>query len=112
MEKTTNLDLADYSYKLILHAGNARTAGDMAIQDAKKGDFDQAKIHMQEAHDELDLAHQIQTSLLTINATDGCSITPDFLLVHAANHYAATDSYLLLCQEFIELYQRLEKAGK
>jgi|GEM_PF-583096 len=112
MMKLTDEELADFSYNLILHAGNARTAGDMAIQAAKKGDFEQAAAQMKTARAELDIAHQVQTELLTANASEGGTVRPDFLLVHAANHYEATDAYLMLCDELIAIHGQLARLAQ
>ena len=60
------MDEAKYenAMQIILHAGNARSAALMAIDDAAEGDFSAAGAHLVEAQKELHDAHERQFSLI------------------------------------------------
>lgn len=52
------------AFHLILHGGNARSCSMEAIDCAKRGEFQEAEAKLQEALNELQEAHRLQTELI------------------------------------------------
>lgn len=92
---------------MILHAGNAKSLSMEAIALAKKGDFDSANKHMDEAMQALTEAHHIQTQLLQQEA-QGDMKQVSIFLIHSQDHLMTSMAVKDLAAEFIELYKRLE----
>lgn len=99
--------LAEISFQLILHAGNARSFAMEAIQAAKKGDFATAESKIREAETSFQSAHQVQTELLQQEAK-GNEQQPTILLVHAQDHLMTALTVKEMAQEVIALYQRMD----
>lgn len=98
------------SFNLILNAGNAKSKGMMAIECAREYDFKRAEVLMEEAKEDLRIAHHSQTALIQGEANGNL---PEFsiLLVHAQDHLSSTITILDLAEELIHIY-RLFKAIK
>lgn len=62
-------ELIDTSMMLIVHSGDARAAAFHALQEAKAGNYEEAKKLMAESQKKALEAHHIQTGLLTDEAT-------------------------------------------
>lgn len=58
-------ELIDTSMMLIVHSGDARAAAFHALQEAKAGNYEEAKKLMAESQKKALEAHHIQTGLLT-----------------------------------------------
>ena len=58
-------ELIDTSMMLIVHSGDARAAAFHALQEAKAGNYEEAKKLMAESQEKALEAHHIQTGLLT-----------------------------------------------
>lgn len=56
--------LETQAFHLILHGGNARSCAMEAIDYAKRGEFQEAEAKLQEALQELQEAHRLQTDLI------------------------------------------------
>ena len=56
------------SFELILHSGNSKSSSMEAIEYARQGDIQEADFKMNEAQEELLLAHKIQSKLLAKSA--------------------------------------------
>ena len=70
---------------LILHAGNAKSSIMEAIEFSNEGNDEMVDEKLKEANEELSLAHQMQTDLLTKMA-NGEDVPVDILMVHAQDH--------------------------
>ena len=73
------------SFELILHSGNSKSSSMEAIEYARQGDIQEADFKMNEAQEELLLAHKIQSKLLAKSAKVD-HFNPNMLLVHAQDH--------------------------
>jgi cellobiose PTS system EIIA component len=100
------VSLEEISFKIILHAGNARSSSMEAIQLAKENKFVEAKRKMEEAEQEFVKAHSSQTKLLQQEGT-GEGKSPTILLIHAQDHLMTSMTLKDMAQEFIELYERM-----
>ncbi|WP_073153981.1 PTS lactose/cellobiose transporter subunit IIA [Seinonella peptonophila] len=98
--------LAEISFQLILHAGDARSSAMEAIQAAKAGDYPAAKEKLAAAEESFRKAHHVQTGLLQQEAA-GNEQAPSILLIHAQDHLMTSMTVKDLAQEFVELYQQI-----
>jgi cellobiose PTS system EIIA component len=99
-------ELYQVSFQLVLHSGNARSSAMEAMQEAKKGNFEQAKLKIQESSQELSLAHKFQTELIQ-NEARGDKYTIPIILVHAQDHLMTAMTLKDLAVEIIELREEM-----
>ncbi|MDU5111004.1 MAG: PTS lactose/cellobiose transporter subunit IIA [Clostridium sp.] len=98
-------------FELILYAGNSKSSAMEAILLAKKGDFEDAQRKLEEANEQLNLAHEVQTKLLVNNARgEKCEV--DILMVHAQDHLNGALITLELVTEMIEMYKLIKEGEK
>lgn len=103
MEESKELETA---MKIISHSGNAKSIGMEAIQSAKNGDFETARIKLEEANQEILQAHRAQTNLIQYEAS-GEKVQLNLLLIHAQDHLMTAMTLLDLVKELVELYKRV-----
>ncbi len=89
---------------LIVNGGNARSLAMQAIQEAKKGNFDQANQKLAECKESLLEAHHSQTELLSKEAA-GDKTEVSLLMVHAQDHLMNAITVKDLASEIIDLYR-------
>ncbi len=77
----------EIGFKLILHAGDAKSKAEEAIKLANNYKFDEAVLLIKEASNELKEAHKVQTDLIQAEA-NGSRYELNILLVHAQDHFA------------------------
>ncbi|MCI0768013.1 PTS lactose/cellobiose transporter subunit IIA [Bacillus sp. TL12] len=98
--------LEKQAFHLILHGGNARSCAMEAIDYAKRGEFQEAEAKLQEALQELQEAHRLQTELIQKEAGgDKTEIT--LLMVHAQDHLMNAITVKELASEFVALYKKM-----
>lgn len=93
-------------FKIILHGGNGRSSSMEAIIAAKAGDFERARAKLQEAADELNEAHKIQTTLIQSEIREG-PMKVSLLMVHAQDHLMNAIVVKDLANEIVDLYETL-----
>src|SRR5690625_5485568 len=96
----------EVDFNIILYAGNGKTKAMEAIQEAKKGHYEQAEILLGEAGEELVKAHQFQTKLLQKEAS-GEQTPINLMLIHSQDHLMTAMTVRDLAREFIELYEQI-----
>lgn len=96
------------SFKIILHAGNAKSLVLQSIQSAEENDFEQAKKLIEEANQEMLAAHEQHKSLL-VQLANGERVDVDLMMVHAEDHLNSANEEILLAQHLIKIYKRLEE---
>ncbi|MEN0660723.1 PTS lactose/cellobiose transporter subunit IIA [Caldifermentibacillus hisashii] len=89
---------------IIAYAGNAKSEGMEALQNAKKGDFEKAREHLESANKFLTEAHNLQTKLLTEEA-GGKKFEVNLLTVHSQDHLMNTITFLDLVSEIISILE-------
>lgn len=89
---------------IIMHGGNARSYAMQALQEARERNFDTANKLLEEASNELNLAHQIQTDLIQAEVR-GEPVEVSLLMVHAQDHLMNAMTVRDLAQEIIGLHQ-------
>ncbi|MBO1580201.1 PTS lactose/cellobiose transporter subunit IIA [Bacillus sp. XF8] len=98
--------LETQAFHLILHGGNARSSAMEAIDCAKRGEFTEAETKLQEALQELQEAHRLQTDLIQREA-GGEKTEIRLLMVHAQDHLMNAITVKELASEFVELYRKM-----
>ncbi|MCC5890036.1 MAG: PTS lactose/cellobiose transporter subunit IIA [Alkalibacterium sp.] len=101
-----NSELMEVVMSLIMYGGDARSSSMEAIHAAKADDYELSAEKLKGADEAIRKAHQVQTDLLTQEAS-GDSIELNLLMVHAQDTLMNAMTYRDLAQEMIELYQRV-----
>ena len=99
--------LEEVAFQLIGHAGEARSYVYDALTMTVAGNHIKAREYLQQASDELVLAHKAQLDLLKREAS-GQPVTPTILLVHAQDILMASLSEKALAEKIIDLYNSLK----
>jgi PTS system cellobiose-specific IIA component len=99
-----NDKMNEIAFQIILFAGNGKSSAMEAIQEAKKGNFEEAEAKLKEAGEELGKAHGFQTELLQQEA-QGNGQGVNVILVHSQDHLMTAMTVRDLAVEIIELYK-------
>ena len=94
----------DVAFDLIMKAGNAKATAMLAIEAARKYDFEEAKELLHKAEGEMRLAHQAQIDLIQQEA-QGNPIDVNMILVHAQDHMTMAIMAKDNAEEFVHLYK-------
>lgn len=94
------------SFKLISLAGDAYSSFVLAIDKAKKGNFEESEKLIKSGNEQLILAHRVQTNLLALESR-GNDLTFSIILVHAQDHMTSAIMYEKLARNFIDLYKQI-----
>lgn len=91
---------------LIVHAGDAKSLAQQAIQASNEYDFSRAEELLSQANEELKSAHGIQTKTVQAEANgDSCEIT--VLLIHAQDHLAMAMSAIDVAKQMMKLNKKI-----
>ncbi|WP_238902810.1 MULTISPECIES: PTS lactose/cellobiose transporter subunit IIA [unclassified Clostridium] len=82
---------------IIANSGEARSLAFRALDEAKKGNYDEAEILMKSSKDSALEAHKVQTELL-VSEADGEKADINVLLIHSQDHLMTS----ILAQELIK----------
>lgn len=91
--------------------GDARSSFIDAIQEAKKGEFEQAAIKMSNGLESFNRGHQVHAKLIMAEM-QGMRDHLSLILIHAEDQMMSAENFKLLSSEFIDLYQRLDAITK
>jgi cellobiose PTS system EIIA component len=105
------MNIEQLTMKLIVESGTAKSKDMEAIESARNGDIQEAQRLHAEADKSLTAAHEIQTDLIQEEA-DGAASTASMILVHAQDHLMSAILVHDFAQEFINLYERVERIEK
>ncbi|MGD6845585.1 PTS lactose/cellobiose transporter subunit IIA [Bacillus infantis] len=97
-------------FQIILHGGNGKSSAMEAIAAAKSGDIAGARKKIEEAANELNSAHLIQTSLIQ-REVRGESTEISLLMVHAQDHLMNAITIKDMAGEFVDLYEHVNLSG-
>ncbi|MEG0469783.1 MAG: PTS lactose/cellobiose transporter subunit IIA [Longicatena sp.] len=103
--------MENISFELILYSGNAKSNAMEALKKAREHDFEEARIKLEEAQEDLVKAHEIQTQLL-VDEARGSTQNVDILMVHAQDHLNGAFITIDLVTEIINLYKTVAKFEK
>ncbi|MDQ0221907.1 PTS cellobiose transporter subunit IIA [Streptococcus moroccensis] len=99
-------DVQVAAFEIILNSGNARTVVHEAFADMREGRYEDAAKKLEDANEELLLAHQAQTHLLQEYA-GGTEIKIEIIMVHAQDHLMTTMTLREVALEMLELYRKV-----
>ncbi len=100
--------IIEISFNIIAHAGDAKGLAFEAIREAKAGNIESAREKLVESKDTMVKAHRFQTELIQ-NEASGNKTEMSVILVHAQDHLMNAMTFQQLAEEFIDLYERIEK---
>lgn len=92
------------AFQIISTVGTARSLYIEAIQDAKKGDFEEAAKKMEEGSQLFLEGHHAHAELIQKEA-NGEITSINLLLVHAEDQLMSAEGFKIIAQELIEIYQ-------
>ncbi|MGL5336892.1 MAG: PTS N,N'-diacetylchitobiose transporter subunit IIA [Enterovibrio sp.] len=105
-DEDATMDLEEQVMEIIINSGEARSCAYRALACAKKGDFAQAEIIMEESRAAANKAHLVQTKLIEADMGEGK--TPmTLIMVHAQDHLMTSMLAKELVKEIIELHKKL-----
>lgn len=93
---------------LIAGAGDSRGYCMEAIEQARTGEFEQARQSLEKATEGMVNTHDIQTQLIREEMT-GTGQPVSLLMVHAQDHLNFALTMRDVAEEFVLIYERLEK---
>ncbi|SJZ38562.1 PTS lactose/cellobiose transporter subunit IIA [Anaerorhabdus furcosa] len=92
------------AFQIISTVGTARSLYIEAIQEAKKGDFEEATKKMEEGSQLFLEGHHAHAELIQKEA-NGEITSINLLLVHAEDQLMSAEGFKIIAQELIEIYQ-------
>lgn len=95
------------SFKIILHAGNARSSAMEAISLAKRYKFTAANEKIAVAEEAFVKAHQEQAELIQTEASGGKNHI-SIILIHAQDHLMTAMTVKDLAIEMIDMYKKMK----
>ncbi len=105
------MDIETICCSMIAASGTARSMYIEAVYLAKKGQFEQARKHFEEAEQYNRQGHDIHFKLLQKEA-NGESIPFKLLISHTESILMSAEEMKVLAEELIDVYERLEKLEK
>jgi len=94
-------------FQLILHAGSARSFAKEAGQYAEEGDWKAAEKALEEANEEQNKAHKVNTTIIT-NAARGEEMEFSVLLIHALDLLMLAWSEIDYTEQYMNTLKRVQ----
>ena len=94
-------------FRIIASVGAAKSLFIEAIALAKKGEFDEAHAKVQEGDQIFVDGHSVHLELLQQDAAGVGSTNVPLLLVHSEDQLMQAESFRILANEFIDLYEKV-----
>ncbi len=94
------------AFNIIASVGTARSNYISAIDAAAEGNFEEAEKLIKEGQNAYVLGHEAHAQLLTKTA-QGEDISMDLLLTHAEDQLMSAESFGILAEKFVTLYQKV-----
>lgn len=98
------------AFQIISAVGTARSSYIEAIQEAKQGHFAEAQKLIADGDEVFTEGHKAHAELLTKEAENGAGSTLSLLIVHAEDQLMSAEAFKTIAQEFIDVYERLERS--
>ncbi|XZH79162.1 PTS lactose/cellobiose transporter subunit IIA (plasmid) [Clostridium perfringens] len=99
------------SMEIIAGAGEARSIAVLAVEEAKKGNIEEARKMIGQAKEAMDGAHNAQTKLIT-QEMNGDPVAINVLLIHSQDHLMTTIAYHQSAESLIDLWEVVHKLNK
>ena len=104
---TDQLNMEQILFQLILHAGSARSFAKEAGQYAEEGDWEAAEKAMEDANEEQNQAHKVNTTLIT-KAARGEEMEVSVLMIHALDLLMLAWSEIDYTEQYINVLKRVD----
>ena len=105
--KPSEMDILE----IISDAWHAKNFYIEAIQEAKSSNYEGCNELIRKGNELYAKAHRVHQQLVSEEAS-GNEVVITLLLSHAQNILASADSFKVLCDEFIDLYRRVDEISK
>lgn len=102
---STKEELQMLGFEIVAYSGDARSTILSLLKEVRGGNFEQVESALQEADENLTLAHNAQTKILAEEAA-GSDLDLGFIFIHGQDHLMTTLLLRELVQDFIELYKK------
>ncbi|MGN1406274.1 MAG: PTS lactose/cellobiose transporter subunit IIA [Erysipelotrichaceae bacterium] len=96
------------SFQIISAVGTARSMYIEAIQEAKKGNTENARKLIEEGEQIFLQGHNAHAGLIQQEAA-GNPVTVQLLLMHAEDQLMSAEGFKTIATEFVDLYERISK---
>jgi cellobiose PTS system EIIA component len=110
MSEEVVIEFEEQIMLLLVQAGAARSAALSALRLAREGQFAAAEQQLMAAKESVNVAHQQQTALISLDEGSG-KLPVTLILVHAQDHLMNAMLVQDLAGEIIELYRRTAAGG-
>ena len=97
--------------EIITDVGQARNYYLEAIQEAKSKHYDACNECIRKGNEAYQKGHHIHQNLIREEA-GGNHVDVDVLLTHAQDQMMSAESFKILCDEFVDLYRRIDNLEK
>ncbi|MGG5316607.1 PTS lactose/cellobiose transporter subunit IIA [Enterococcus sp. AZ072] len=97
-------ELQMLGFEIVAYSGDARSSLLRLLKEIRAGNFSNVEDKVHEADENLKLAHNAQTQVLS-NEASGEDLELGFIFIHGQDHLMTTLLLRDLVQDFIELYQ-------
>lgn len=101
----TREEIQMIGFEIVAYAGDARSSLMKLLKEVRSGNFDNVEKELKSADDNLTLAHNAQTKMLSEEAS-GKSMEFGAIFIHGQDHLMTTLLLRDLVQDFIELYRK------
>ncbi|WP_416327597.1 PTS lactose/cellobiose transporter subunit IIA [[Eubacterium] hominis] len=98
-------------FQIISAVGMARSSYIEAIQEAKKGNFEQARDMVAEGEQSFLTGHEAHAKMIQQEAS-GEKVEPCLLLIHAEDQLMSAEAFKIIAEEMIENYERITALEK
>ncbi len=95
------------AFQIIATVGSAKSQYIEAIQKAKEGDIEGAKALIESGNKDFNEGHTAHLSLLQQSAIDNKNVTFSLILVHAEDQLMQAESFRIIAEDFIDVYEKL-----
>lgn len=93
-------------FQIISAVGSARSSYIEAIQEAKKGNFEQAKNLIKEGAESFIQGHKAHAGLVSKEA-NGEKVEVSLILAHAEDQLMSAEGFKVIAEEFISVHERI-----
>lgn len=100
----TKDELTMIGFEIVAYSGDARSALLDLLKEVRIGKFDKVEIKLKEIDENLKLAHQAQTKILSQEAS-GEELEIGFIFIHGQDHLMTTILLRDIITDFIDLYK-------
>ena len=104
----TKEELSMVGFEIVAYSGDARSTLLALLKEMRAGNFENVEEKLNEADENINLAHQSQTKILQHEAS-GEDMEMGFIFIHGQDHLMTTILLRDIVDDFISLYQERGK---